>query len=85
MAAVLEAVPANMHMSIQQARPATAAPPARAVTPAVAAPDTQDARAAPRRKPPHPLPTYSSPSLTDLRMPATRSAARHALAPTLAL
>ena len=32
MAAVLEAVPANMHMSIQQARPATAAPPARAVT-----------------------------------------------------
>ena len=33
MAAVLEAVPANMHMSIQQARPATAAPPVRAVTP----------------------------------------------------
>ena len=32
MAAVLQAAPANMHMSIQQAGPTTAAPPARAVT-----------------------------------------------------
>ena len=87
MAAVLQAAPANMHMSIQQARRGRP-PPHPLPAPshkAVAVPDTQDARAAPRRKPPHPLPTYSSPSLTDLRMPATRSAARHALAPALAL
>ena len=52
MAAVLEAAPANMHMSLQQARPATDTRRARRHTPR----KTREPR--PAARPPHPPPTY---------------------------
>ena len=52
MAAVLEAAPANMHMPLQQARPATDTRRARRHTPR----KTREPR--PAARPPHPPPTY---------------------------
>ena len=69
MAEVLEAAPANLHMSIQQARPATATHAdtrrARWHTRQQQHPPRWSCEPRPAARPPHPPPTHSSPSLTD--------------------